>query len=112
MIIIIEPYPHQLPYRGSASTSVPHSRLAAAPWLSPRAAAPVLACDGLRRRSQFASLSPNGPPASGTRECHLNCSINCLYAEKQYLKAGSGEDATPAAAIMRQSRGQLALSAM
>lgn len=37
---------------------------------------------------------------SGTCECQLNCSINCLCAEKQYLTERSEEDVTPAAAII------------
>lgn len=55
------------------------------------------------RASQFASPRRSLAkwfPTSGTCERHLNCSINCLCAEKQYLKARSGEDVTPAAAII------------
>jgi len=46
----------------------------------------------------------NGPPphthTSGACERHLNCSINCLCAEKQYLKERSLEDVTSDAAII------------
>lgn len=49
---------------------------------------------------------------SGACENHLNCSINCLCAEKQYLKERLAEEVTPSCCNYTKSSGQLALSAM
>lgn len=58
------------------------------------------------------SLSCQMVRTSGACERHLNCSINCLCAEKQYLKERLVEDVTPCRCNYMKSSGQLALSAM
>lgn len=48
----------------------------------------------------FPSMAFQMGPTSGACGHHLNCSINCLCAGKQYLKGRSAEDATPLSAII------------
>lgn len=51
-------------------------------------------------------------PTSGACVLHLNCSINCLRAEKQYLKGEVSRGRDPSCCNYTKTSGQLARSAV
>lgn len=75
--------------------TMPHAFCFTVPPCGPR-----LVCTQCRGSASLQHFLAKWSPTSGACERHLNCSINCLCAEKQYLKERSPEDVTPVAAII------------